>query len=141
MAFDCHHHGSRFRNSRRGDDECSNARPSLRKSSEPCGLRGRKGELFTLGLFSRLDTLFSRPLSELIAHIDLAEDIRSTLLETVTTPHTISRLWALVLAYEIGDWDHAFELMPQVNLEPAILTNAYSNALAWAESVCKRQSL
>lgn len=109
--------------------------------AEPCGLRGRKGELFTLGLFSRLDTLFSRPLSELIAHIDLAEDIRSTLLETVTTPHTISRLWALVLAYEIGDWDHAFELMPQVNLEPAILTNAYSNALAWAESVCKRQSL
>ena len=108
--------------------------------AEPCGLRGRKGELFTLGLFSRLDTLFSRPLSELIAHIDLADDIRGTLLETVTTPHTISRLWTLVLAYEIGDWDRAFGLIPQLNLEPAILTNAYSDALAWAESVCKREN-
>jgi c-di-GMP-related signal transduction protein len=108
--------------------------------AEPCGLRGRKGELFTLGLFSRLDTLFSRPLSELIAHIDLAEDIRGTLLGTVTTPHIISRLWNLVLAYEIGDWDRAIELMPQLNLEPAILTNAYSDALAWAESVCKREN-
>jgi EAL and modified HD-GYP domain-containing signal transduction protein len=106
--------------------------------AEPSGLRLRSGELFTLGLFSRLDTLFSRPLPELVAQINLAEDIRSTLLAAVTTPHAISRLWALVLAYEGGDWDCAYELMSKLNIEPAVLKTAYTNSISWAESVYKR---
>jgi EAL and modified HD-GYP domain-containing signal transduction protein len=106
--------------------------------AEPSGLGVRKAELFTLGLFSRLDTLFSRPLSELIADIDLAEDISNTLLETVTSPHAVSMLWTLILAYEVGDWDRACELLLQLNLEPATLTAAYPDAVSWAESMCKR---
>jgi EAL and modified HD-GYP domain-containing signal transduction protein len=106
--------------------------------AEPSGLEARRAELFTLGLFSRLDTLFCHPLSELIADINLADDIRSALLETVTAPHPISRFWALILAYEVGDWDRACELLPQLNLEAATLAAAYSNAVSWAESMCKR---
>ncbi|HEX4228379.1 MAG TPA: EAL domain-containing protein [Bryobacteraceae bacterium] len=106
--------------------------------AEPSGLKARKAELFTLGLFSRLDKLFSQPLSELIADINLADDIRNTLLETVTTPHAVSRLWTLILAYEVGDWNRACELLPQLNLEPATLTAAYFDAVSWAESMCKR---
>lgn len=99
------------------------------------GLGSRKAELFTLGLFSRLDTLFSRPLSELIDDLSLAEDIRNTLLEAVITPHLISQLWTLMLAYEAGEWDRACELMSQLSIEPATLKTAYANAISWAESV------
>jgi EAL and modified HD-GYP domain-containing signal transduction protein len=106
--------------------------------AEPSGLGARTAELFTLGLFSRLDTLFSQPLSELIADINLADDIRSALLETVTTPDAVSRLWTLILAYEAGDWNRAYELLSQLNLELATLTAAYPDAVTWADSMCKR---
>ncbi len=99
------------------------------------GLGSRSGELFTLGLFSRLDVLIGRPIKDLISGIELSEDVRTALLNPAANGTTISKLWSTVLAYEIGNWDQASPLIHEIKLHSEIVHSLYSAAVYWADTV------
>lgn len=99
------------------------------------GLGSRSGELFTLGLFSRLDVLLGQPINDLINGIELSEDVREALLNPVASRNAISRLWSTVLAYETGNWDEASPLMCEIKLHSEIVHSLYSAAVYWADTV------
>jgi EAL and modified HD-GYP domain-containing signal transduction protein len=103
------------------------------------GLQGRAQELFLLGLFSRLDSLFPRSLTELLEDINLREDIRSTLLETAPSATHLSQTWATVRAYEAGDWDKVSRLLPIIKVAPDRAYSIYTEAVAWADRMLHRE--
>ncbi len=87
----------------------------------------RQGLFFIVGLFSVLDALFDRPLEEILYQLPLAQEICDALLhhkgEAGGTLQT-------VIAYEKGDWD----AIGESQFEPQILTQAYLDAIQWADS-------
>jgi EAL and modified HD-GYP domain-containing signal transduction protein len=96
------------------------------------------GEYFMLGLFSRLDAMFSRPLPDILKDIPLPDHIRNTLLEPGASETPLARLWRMILAYEAADWDRVFELLPSLGLNSERVNSLYSEAVVWADANFRR---
>lgn len=80
---------------------------------------------FTTGLFSTLDALTDQPLGNVLSNLPLADEINQALLEQ---KGMLGQLLALVLAYELGDWD-TVEAIP---IDDAAPRKAYLEAIEWA---------
>ncbi len=98
----------------------------------PCGLGGRKDDLFLMGLFSLLDVIMSRPIDEILSEINVEEDI----VEALTgIPGTLGSILALVLAVEKGDWDRMAESAAALKIEEQRISAAYLDAVKWAQDI------
>jgi c-di-GMP phosphodiesterase len=86
---------------------------------------------FTVGLFSTLEALFECPLQELLEQLPVAQEVRQALLEHAGPT---GRLLTAVLSREDAG---TFSDLSQ--LDPALVTRAWLNAIAWAEEA--QQSL
>jgi c-di-GMP-related signal transduction protein len=95
-------------------------------------LQSRAGELFTAGLFSRLDAIIGRPLEEIIRGIDFPRDLQLALVNPEASTGEIAKLWSLLLSYEAGDWERALLLMNEMALEPEVIHPLYASSVQWA---------
>jgi EAL and modified HD-GYP domain-containing signal transduction protein len=80
---------------------------------------------FLVGLFSILDAVMDRPLSELLAALPLAEEVSRALLHHEGLYGAILHA---VLAYERGDW----KPVKQLGLDSDVINDAYLQAIAWS---------
>jgi c-di-GMP-related signal transduction protein len=87
-----------------------------------------------LGLFSRLDTIFSRPLSDLLDDVRPPEDVRNTLLGSGSPESNLSRVWSLVTHYEAAEWDKLAPFLAGLGVRSERVRSAYVAAVAWADS-------
>ncbi|HKP56170.1 MAG TPA: HDOD domain-containing protein [Polyangiales bacterium] len=96
-------------------------------------LKARELDLFVLGLFSLMDAVIGRPLSELLSDVALPADLQEALLPTGKT-NRMSDVLALVTAYERADWRNVDALSTRLSLQNSIgtLPRFYQEALAWA---------
>lgn len=83
---------------------------------------------FTVGLFSIIDALMDRPLSELLEELPLTDEIKSALLEH---QGPLGEILELVLSYEKADWEH----MRVLGLDAKSIQGAYFDSLKWVELV------
>ncbi len=95
-------------------------------------LAQRETELFLTGLLSALDVIVGRPLDVLLAELSVAPEIRSALAGNRTP---LGRVYALVRAYEQGDWERVAELVEALQLETVDLAALYGQAIAWADEL------
>ncbi|MFG0330287.1 MAG: EAL and HDOD domain-containing protein [Phycisphaerales bacterium] len=95
------------------------------------GGQNRDSELFTLGMFSLLDALVDRPISELVEGIAIAEDMRDTLLGDRTQ---FSPLLELATALERGDWDRVTALSHWLKVPESTVAEHHQEAILWANS-------
>lgn len=102
------------------------------------GLHSRAGELFTIGLFSRLDAIIGRPLEQILSGIELRQDLREALLHPGRHDDPVSKLWSTLLAYEAGDWERAAPLMRRINLQAECVHSLYAAAVHWADTMLHR---
>jgi EAL and modified HD-GYP domain-containing signal transduction protein len=102
------------------------------------GLHSRAGEVFTIGLFSRLDAIIGRPLEQILSGIDLRQDLCEALVHPGRHEDPISKLWSILLAYEAGEWERATPLMRQINLQPDCVHSLYTTAVRWADTMFRR---
>lgn len=102
------------------------------------GLHSRAGELFTIGLFSRLDAIIGRPLEQILSGIELRQDLREALLHPGRHDDPVSELWSTLLAYEAGDWERAAPLMGRINLQAECVHSLYAAAVHWADTMFRR---
>jgi c-di-GMP-related signal transduction protein len=77
---------------------------------------------YTAGLLSILDCLLNKPMTELIEHIALSEEINQALTEK-TGP--LGELLSLIIAYESGNW----ESIPQGTINEWDLSKLYIESL------------
>jgi c-di-GMP phosphodiesterase len=91
--------------------------------------RGHAGSLFMVGLFSLLDAILKVPLTEVLHHIDLAEDVRAALLERAGPYAAMLRL---VESYERALWPDTLSVCEMLRIDPSILGELYVDATRWA---------
>ena len=100
------------------------ARARLCASLAPPG-RGNADIAFTVGLFSGLDALMDRSLTDLLADLPLAEETRLAVLEQ---RGPLGQVLAAALALERGDFENVVLDM----LDPKPTSQAYLEAVDWA---------
>jgi c-di-GMP phosphodiesterase len=99
-------------------------------------LRGRMAELlapqmtaapdraFTAGLFSLLDAMTGREMTELVSELQFDDRLKNAMVERTGPEGAVLQA---TLAYERGDFDAAAEFA-----RPDVLANAYTDAIRWS---------
>ena len=95
---------------------------------ELAGLGARSGDLFLLGLFSLLDAITGRPLTDALAEVPLADDVAAALLDRHGPMATVL---ALVEAYEAGRWSDVGARAEALAVPPEELATRYLAAVDW----------
>ena len=88
--------------------------------------------MFLLGVFSLMDAMLGRPISEIVSEIALPEVVRAALLGR---PNRHGKTLELVKAFEAGRWDEVSELAVALGQDEAQLSSAYLEAVDWAQKV------
>ncbi|MBZ5577805.1 MAG: EAL domain-containing protein [Acidobacteriia bacterium] len=100
------------------------------------GLRGRSEDCFLMGMFSRLDAMMGRPMEELLAGLNLHEEIARVLLGRPHSDDRLPAIWEMVEAYETADWVRTARLSSALHLATDSLTSSYTEAVGWADAAC-----
>ena len=98
------------------------------------GFARRELDLFVVGLFSLMDTVVGRPLSELVNDVALPADLVPALVPSGKTSRAGDVL-ELVIAYERADWYGVQQSCARLGLAPdaaRTLPRYYQDALSWA---------
>lgn len=96
------------------------------------GQPNREGDLFLLGLFSRIDAILDMPLAEILPQLPVADDIKAALTGGNTPLTDVLRL---VDTYERADWDRSSALATALGVEQTSIPEAYLRALDWAHQI------
>ncbi len=88
--------------------------------------------LFLLGLFSLLDALLDRPMSEILGHLPLDQDLKSVLSGQDISP---ANWLAIAQSFEAGVWDRLDQEVAAIGVEPFVAAKLYYDALAWASEI------
>ncbi len=85
-------------------------------------------EYFTVGLFSVLDALLDKSMTEVLSMVELSESAHAALVEQ---RGKLGKVLQCVMAYEVGDWDGVQEL----GLDLPTLQKSYFSAMAWMSNL------
>ncbi len=91
-------------------------------------MKSLESELFLMGLFSYMDVLLGRPLSEVLEEISLSSELKDVLLGKT---NSLSSIYELVLSYERGDWDDVTDRISRLNIGAEEITTLYTQSFQW----------
>lgn len=86
-------------------------------------------ELFLMGMFSVIDALTDRPMTEVLGELPLKEEVNQALLGQ---PCTFRSVYETVLAYEKGQWDQLSQAAAAIQLNEMAVPELFRNSLKWA---------
>ena len=93
-----------------------------------------RGEAYLLGMFSTLQFLIDAPLSDILAELPVADEIKDALLYK---KGEAGSLYQLILSYENADWATVNRLAAQLQIPAGILTGVYFEAMEAADALWK----
>jgi c-di-GMP-related signal transduction protein len=102
------------------------ARESGKTASDPA---------FLMGLFSLLDAMIDRPLEEALAQVNLALEIAAVLTGSAAEDDPLAVIYSLAKAYEAAHWGEVEPLARQLGSSASCLSEAYCEAVQWAQQV------
>lgn len=88
-------------------------------------------ELFTIGLFSAMDAILDRPMTDILSHITFSDKIKDALLGK---DKQFSQLHTLVTSFEKGQWDQKFFRLIEGKAIMKKLPEFYRDAILLADS-------
>ena len=98
-------------------------------------LSQRSGDLFLMGLLSRMDAIYGRPLEDVLGDLSLHDDVRRILLGAAPPDWPLARLWRLVSFYESAQWRGVAQLVEALQIPQEKVSGLYTAALAWSDEV------
>jgi c-di-GMP-related signal transduction protein len=93
------------------------------------GFAQRAEDLFLMGMFSLVDTILSRPLSEILKEIPIADDIKDALLGE---KNRLFDIYELALLFEKSDWEKLPEKAAGLGIQESRAYQLYLDALKWS---------
>lgn len=96
---------------------------------------GSGDTLFLVGMFSCLDAMMGRPLTELLDGISVSDHAKTALL---LREGMFGYLLSLVLSYEAGDWNEVTRYSEMLGVDVRAVTPLYLEAVAWCTEVLNR---
>ena len=94
-------------------------------------LRDRQS-MFLMGIFSLMDALLGRPMSDIVSEIALPSVVRAALLGKADRH---GKTLELVKAFEAGRWEEVSELVAALGQDELQLAAAYVEAVDWAQKI------
>ncbi|MCR5390370.1 MAG: HDOD domain-containing protein [Lachnospiraceae bacterium] len=89
---------------------------------------GLSSELFLMGLFSVLDVILEKPMSEALDRVKISKDIRQALIDR---DGQFAPIYDFVLQYEGASWQEVSRQMVIAGIEEDTIYKAYIDALRW----------
>lgn len=93
------------------------------------------GMSFLTGLFSLLDAILDKPMSQVVNRLPFPEALRDAL---IGEPNTLYYILNVVKAYESGSWWRLQEACTLLNIEDNCLPDFHANAINWADMYKER---
>jgi len=93
-------------------------------------LKNRSPELFLVGLFSMIDTILSKPMTEIVEELPFEQEIKAALLGE---HNVLNHALELFVAYEQGNWEKLKEGSNLVSVDA--FAKSYYEALAWTREI------
>ncbi|WP_418792064.1 EAL and HDOD domain-containing protein [Phosphitispora sp. TUW77] len=97
--------------------------------AQKCGLADRSSDLFLVGMFSLIDAIIGRSMSDILAELPVSEDVKKTLLGE---KHIYRDIFELILSYEKGDWKSFSYYASLIKLDEKEVPQFYIMSLEWA---------
>ena len=92
------------------------------------GLGGFSQELFLMGLFSVLDIILEKPMTEALEMVKVSNKIKAALTEKTGE---YAQIYDLIVQYENANWQEVCRIMILQNMKMDDVYAAYCNALDW----------
>ena len=92
------------------------------------GLKMQSEELFLMGLFSMLDVILDKPMSEALEMIHVSNDIKSAL---ISKEGKFAPVYEFILAYEQADWSEVSRVMLLKEIDADKVYQSYLDTLNW----------
>ncbi len=99
------------------------------------GLLHRSDDLFLTGLFSMMDVILERPLSDVLLDLPILEEIKEALLGE---ENALGKVYQYVLSYERGEWDRVSEQGVRLKIDDRQVASLYVKALKWSQEFSAR---
>ncbi|HUA83187.1 MAG TPA: HDOD domain-containing protein [Bryobacteraceae bacterium] len=90
-------------------------------------------QAFLMGLFSLLDAFIDLPLAEALGQVRVLPAVADALLGRAAPCDRLGLIYRFVKSYETGDWDSAKASSDALQIPPAMISRAYSEAVMWAQ--------
>jgi c-di-GMP-related signal transduction protein len=87
-----------------------------------------------MGMFSLVDAIMERPMSDILGQLPLTEETKSALLGA---NHLFRNVLDTVVSYERGDWDGFSKLASSINLGEDIMPALYQDCMRWVDQVLR----
>lgn len=100
-------------------------------------LHQMKYEASMMGLFSALDAMLNKPMSEALKNISLADSIKDAL---IWKKGVLYPIYQLIIAYEAGDWVAAEKSSKMIQVRENELLKDYLSAVQWAKEIIDKMN-
>ncbi len=108
---------------------CSVLRSQFCESLAPLiGMLHRQSELLLLGMFSLIDAIVDRPMTEILTQLPVTEDVGDALLGK---PNSLRPALDSILAYEKGDWNALSIAVGKLGLKEDVIPQIYLKSIEW----------
>lgn len=97
--------------------------------AQEIGKKSVASDFFMMGLFSFIDVMIGRPMSEILGNLYLDENVKNALLGE---KNIYAEVFALVVAYESGNWERVGDLSARIGLSEIGLPTYYFSSTKWA---------
>lgn len=91
-------------------------------------LKMQADDLFLMGLFSILDTVLEKPMSEALAMIQVSKEIKDAL---IFAEGRFAPVMNFIKLYEQADWEEISRILILKEIDIDVIYNAYKDALTW----------
>ncbi|MCU1257174.1 MAG: diguanylate phosphodiesterase metal dependent hydrolase domain containing protein [Bryobacterales bacterium] len=91
------------------------------------------GDPFLLGMFSLLDAMMDRPLTEIVHELSLAPQLSEAILGAPAATNTLAAVLTLVKCYEAAHWEELPSIAALIRLPQEIAPRLYMEAVAWSD--------
>lgn len=96
------------------------------------GFNEQSSDIFLMGMFSMIDAILDRPMSEVIADLPISEEIKEVLLGNHNTYRDV---FDLIISYEKGNWDELSNLAAGFGLDETQIPDLYIQSLEWSNQL------
>ena len=102
------------------------------------GLGDRSSELFLMGMFSMIDAIAGKPMSEILGNLPITEEIKIALMGG---DNHFRDVFDTLLTYERGDWDDFAGYASKLNIDEDDLPALYRDTVRWVNQILEQNTV
>jgi c-di-GMP-related signal transduction protein len=105
---------------------------SCERLAQEVGLADRSAELFLMGMFSMIDAIIDKPMSDVLSSLPLTEDVKIALMGG---ENRFRDVYETFLAYEGGEWGRFSRYSSTLGIDENAMPSIFHDSVKWVDQV------